>query len=95
MKLNTYKSVIKELLTDYPQLRGNDRRLYIAVLWKMGFPLDVTIKDFFNDDGFPNYESIRRCRQKTQEEYPELKPDKDIQEARARAEEEYLEFARN
>lgn len=95
MRLNTYKAVIKDLLTDYPRLRGNDRRLYLAVLWKMGYPLDVSIRDFFNDDSFPNYESIRRCRQKTQEENPELLPDKETQEARRLAEEEYLEFARN
>lgn len=95
MKLETYKDLIKRLLTDYPQLRGNDRRLYLAVLWKLGYPLDVSIKDFFNDDSYPNYESVRRCRQKTQEENPELLPEDKIQKAREEAEKEYLNFARS
>ena len=94
MKLDTYKDLIKDLLTEYPQLRGNDRRLYLAVLWKLGYKLDVSVKDFFNDDSYPNYESIRRCRQKTQEEHPDLLPEDKIQELRQKAEEEYLEFAR-
>ena len=95
MKLETYKDLIKRLLTDYPQLRGNDRRLYLAVLWKLGYRLDVSIKDFFNDDSYPNYESVRRCRQKTQEEYPELLPEEKIQKGREEAEKEYLSFARS
>lgn len=95
MKLETYKTVIKELLNDYPQLRGNDRKLYLAVLWKMGFPYEnVTIVQFFNDNSYPNLESIRRCRQKVQEENPELLPPEKIQKMRDEMEKEYLEFAR-
>ena len=94
MKLDTYKDLIKGLLTEYPTLRGNDRKLYLAVLWKLGYKLDVSVKDFFNDDSYPNYESIRRCRQKTQEEHPELLPEDKIEELRKKAEEEYLEFAK-
>ena len=94
MRLDTYKDLIKDLLTEYPQLRGNDRRLYLAVIWKLGYDLNVSVKDFFNDDSYPNYESIRRCRQKTQEEHPELLPEDKIQELRDQAQKEYLQFAR-
>ena len=94
MKLDTYKDLVKELLTDYPQLRGNDRRLYLAVIWKLGYKLDVSIKDFFNDDSYPSYESIGRCRRKAQEEHPELLPEEKIIEQRQEAQEEFVQFAR-
>ena len=94
MKLDTYKDLVKELLTDYPQRRGNDRKLYLALIWKLGYKLDVSIKDFFNDDSYPSYESIGRCRRKAQEEHPELLPEEKIQAQRQEAQEEFIQFAR-
>lgn len=94
MKLNTLESTVEDLLRTYPQLRGNDRKLYLAYLWKKGYALGVTIKDFFNDDSYPSYESVTRCRRKLQEFYPELLPDAKTQQKRKENEERYLDYAR-
>ena len=94
MKLDKYKVLVKRLLIDYPQLRGNDRKLYLAVLWRLGYSLDMSVKDFFTDDSCPNYETVRRSRAKVQEECPELLPDEKIQKMRQEAEKEYLDFVR-
>lgn len=94
MKIKTLEATIEALLRKYPKLRGNDRKLYLAYLWKKGYPLDVTIKDFFNDDTYPSYESVTRCRRKLQERFPELLPEKEIREERKRNKERYLDYAR-
>lgn len=94
MKLETMESVVEGLLRDYPVLRGNDRKLYLAYLWKKGFSLNVTIKDFLNDDTYPSYESVTRCRRKLQERDFELLPEERIQEERQKNEERYLDYAR-
>lgn len=93
-RLETMESDVESLLRQYPWLRGNDRKLYLAVLWKRGYDLNVTITKFFNDNSYPSTETVRRTRQKLQEKFPELRPEDEIKAIRQEAEKEYLEYAR-
>lgn len=93
-RLETMESDVESLLRAYPWLRENDRKLYLAVLWKRGYDLNVTIKQFFNDDSFPSTETVRRTRQKVQERYPELRPEEEVRKAREDMQGEYLDYVR-
>lgn len=95
MKIKTLESTVEALLRKYPKLRGNDRKLYLAYLWKKEYDLNVSIKDFFNDDTYPSYESVTRCRRKLQERHPELLPEKTVRDERKKNEERYLDYARH
>jgi len=76
--------LVKNLLTDYPELRDDDRKLHWRVWEKLGFV------NSYNNDVFDNgymitedsyleatsTETIRRCRQKIQELHPDLQSSK-------------------
>ena len=75
------KDRVKALLMDYPHLRDSDNKL-ITTIWKHDLlnkgmnPKEVTAYDFllfYSNDQFTNSETIRRVRQKLQEENPELR----------------------
>ena len=93
-RLDTMESDVESLLRKYPWLRENDRKLYLAVLWKRGYDLNVSITNFFNDNSYPSTETVRRTRQKLQERFPELRPDGEGKAMREQAGREYLAYAR-
>jgi len=74
---------IKQLLTDYPELRDSDKALEWEVWMREGIHLE-------NREHFirhaTNPESIRRSRQKIQEHFPELRGTPKVQKARAEKE---------
>jgi hypothetical protein len=57
----------------------------------------MTVADFFTNRkkyGLPTFESVSRCRRKAQEEFPDLRPPKKIQEARTKREEEFYNWSK-
>jgi len=75
------KDRVKGLLTLHPHLRDSDNKL-IATVWKYDLlnggmkPMEITAQAFltlYADDVLTNAETIRRVRQKIQEECPELR----------------------
>ena len=96
-------NMVKQILWDYPETRGNDNLLILKVMEEYanyyGMCLDdVSIVSFLNDFAgceFPGFETIRRSRQKMQETYPELKPNEVVQKFRKEQEQQYREFARS
>lgn len=77
-KFKKTKDKVKALLEKHPHLRDNDNRLIATVYYQESSAnlLKVTALDFLHDfaDGkYTSPESIRRCRQKLQEDYPELR----------------------
>ena len=75
------KDRVKSLLEKYPHLRDSDNKL-IANIWnqdllKMGLrPKDISgnsLLTYYSTDKLTNAETIRRVRQKIQEENPELR----------------------
>ncbi len=81
------KAIVTKMLTEHPQLRDNDNKLLANIYWQrvsgeLKFKLSpeemAGVKKFLgylSSGSLPNFESIRRCRQKVQEEEPELRGD--------------------
>jgi|TARA_R100001530_G_scaffold135220_2_gene111904 hypothetical protein len=79
------KKIVTKMLTEHPELRDNDNKLLANIYWQRVADLlmyEVSeeemsgIKKFLgylSKGSLPNFESIRRCRQKIQEEEPELR----------------------
>jgi len=82
--------LVKQLLTDDPELRDNDKRLIWAVWDKERLiewdEVRGSVISKFHFLYGSSTESIRRCRQKIQEHYPELRGTAKVQEARAEKE---------
>lgn len=71
------KDKIIYLLENHPHLRSNDKKL-LANIWYNEAPEDISTKEFLKllaDGKLTNAESIRRCRQKVQEQNPHLRGD--------------------
>ena len=76
-KLVSTKDKVKMLLRDYPHLRDSDNKL-IANFWYQEIKKNnqtslIAFLDDFANSKYTSPESIRRCRQKIQEQHPELK----------------------
>ena len=100
--LDTTTVIVKRLLTEEPATRGNDNLLILKVLEEIaayyGVDLaEMSIVAFLHEyagSEFPAFETIRRTRQKVQQQYPELKPNETVQKFRAEQEQQYREFAK-
>ena len=77
-KLKQAKDKVKALLIKSPHLRDDDNKLIATYYYheSQSNLLKITALDFlheFADGKFTNPETIRRCRQRLQEECPELR----------------------
>lgn len=72
---------VKKLLEDYPKLRDSDRLLIWNVWGMEGLVHDgvITKENFLKA---PHTESIRRVRQKIQEQHPNLQSSPEVQKAK-------------
>ena len=84
MKVNNNIDRVKHLLKNYPHLRDNDNKL-MANIWAedmRGLGLDpkfspaMSLLGLYASGDLTNSESIRRTRQKLQEEFPLLRGNK-------------------
>ncbi len=100
--LRTAKDLVLYVLQTNEQARNSDNVLYYHVLKKLGDRKGIDIEKmsiphFFlhvKEYGFPNFETVRRTRQKFQQAYPELRGSDDIEAMRALNEQRYRDFAR-
>lgn len=101
MRLNK-TTLVKTILTHFPQTRDNDYLLWLKVLETathcdyIDF-LNMPVKQFLSWVKYmkaPHYETVSRTRRKLQEHYPELRASAETQAARDELEEEYRQFAR-
>lgn len=97
--LKQMKPNIEYLLKKYPCLRDDDFLLigmvyhtYFGISYEDGF-LDVMKRH--KDLGLPSFETIRRTRQKVQEENPMLESSKAKKKERQIAFNEFYEFAKS
>lgn len=105
MELKKIKDIVIETLKQSEEMRGNDDLLYLTVLIKINSRTgssksisDMTLGEFFTKRkmlGLPSFESIRRSRQKAQEENKNLRPSEKVQKARKIQEENFYKFAKN
>lgn len=97
-QLKTIKSIVYNVLKEFPETRNNDAVLYVRICSLIDER--VLQKPFSyvlihsQELGFPNYESVGRTRRKLQEEHPELQADENAKEIREHNEIAYREFAR-
>lgn len=87
------KELVQKYLTEVPQTRNNDNLLIaycMKAMHKTTDMFDIALMTNKNE-----YESIRRIRQKIQnEENPNLKPVEQVKKSRADYEEEMRKWAR-
>lgn len=78
-KISRIKPVVKRILTNYPETRDNDKLLILKVWAEQNPELRNPSYRFlqfagdFLENNYIDPESIRRSRQKLQEESPELR----------------------
>lgn len=92
--LYTINQMVWFCLEQYPETRSSDRSL-ILTLYSEFYGVDC--QPFFRvleRNDLPSFESIRRCRQKIQQENEDLRAVKPVEDARIAKQEEYIEYAR-
>lgn len=98
---NTAK-LCKQILTEFPDSRNSDTKLYYYIckihLEKIGVDIErVSLESallYRNIYGLPNFETVRRSRQKIQAECPELSGSNAVEIRRMEREEIFREFAK-
>ncbi len=98
MKLRNTKALVKSILEQNEATRNSDMILYYEVCRHLNKA--ALLVDFgwaithLEELKLPPFESVRRSRQKVQEECPYLAADDMVQVYRAENEQEYIDFAR-
>lgn len=100
--LKTTKAIVKSILEICKPARNSDSYLYLKVIdyFDREYCTDIrnmTVEDFLTGEcniPIPPFETVRRTRQKVQEEFPHLAACSDVSLLRALNEEAYREFAR-
>ena len=106
MELKQLKDLVIETLKQGETFRENDDLLYLEVLKKIHPHWNnarintnienVSIGEFFKarkDAKLPTFESVSRCRRKAKKENPELRPRKQVQEARKTKQDEFYKWS--
>lgn len=92
------QEIVKAVLQDIPETRNSDDELYFHVCKRIN--PDALLKPFYmvvlhrKEHSLPPFESVRRSRQKIQNEYPELASDRDVRKYRDGLETEVRHYAR-
>ena len=107
MEIIKLYDLVKKLLQEKEELRGNDDLLYLTVIkivhpyWNNGRITtnveNMTIGEFFTcrkTIDIPTFESVTRCRRKVQEENPALRPCERVQKAREYKREEIYHWSK-
>lgn len=97
-ELKAVTEIVKDVLTNIPETRNNDDKLYMHVInaQHKGI-IGMTVAGFLVGRrawGVAGFETVRRARQKIQAIYPELAASESCNEARKDIETEFREFAR-
>lgn len=94
IKLRNVTQMVWWCLDFYPETRADDREL-IKVLYDEFY--GVCNEPFYmvlRRRDLPSFETIRRCRQKIQEENEDLRADKETEEKRLEAQVDFIEYAK-
>lgn len=97
MRINKIADLVKKILEENVLARNSDRVLYFYILRAIDeTALSMSTKDFLlHAENVPSFETVRRTRQKVQEQNPELRASDKVKEYRRENEKEYLQFARS
>lgn len=101
-QLKTTSKIVLRILETEPQTRNSDSYLYLKVLEYYDKIYDacmckLPVETFLINMGeysIPNFETVRRSRQKIQAEYPDLAACKTVQAYKESNEQAYRAFAK-
>lgn len=101
-ELKNTTELVREVLPSHPKARNSDNELYYWVCAIIGHRNGIDVHKmsmpmFFlhlRENGFPQFETVRRTRQKLQATYPELCGTDDVEGLRRVNEESFREYAR-
>ena len=82
------------ILDKYPETRSSDRTLILYVYAEFFDTYNEPFYQVMARDDLPSFESIRRTRQKIQQENEDLRAVKEVEDVRIAKQEEYIEYAR-
>ena len=90
----TMHNKVMEVLMDTPRARSSDR-LLISEIYKRYYGIcNEPFHVVMSMSDLPSFETIRRCRQKIQEENEELRAVKPVEEARINKQLDFIAYAR-
>jgi len=92
-RLKNVSDMVFHCLTLYPDTRNSDRDLILRLYEDFYNIYEQPFYKVMCDSRLPSFESIRRTRQKIQEEYEELRAVKPVEDARIAKQEEYIAYA--
>lgn len=93
-RLKRMQDKVEWVLTKYPMCRDNDRLVVGAVYSHFyGVDMGAPFRDILLDEELPNFETIRRCRQKAQELHEELRGSKWKEKQRIELQKEFIEYS--
>ena len=92
--LRTLTQKVWWCLENYPETRSSDRSLILHVYQVFYGVFTTPFYKVMDDGDLPSFESIRRCRQKIQEECEDLRAVKPVEDIRIAKQEEYITYSR-
>ena len=97
MKLNTIAAITTRVLMRDVRARNDDKHCYVEVCSEIlgSDAKNITLGEWEDDPRFVSTESVRRSRQKIQQEIPSLRSTDRIAKERKNMEKTFKEFARN
>lgn len=98
MKIGETKRIVEYLLSTKPETRDNFNVLVMEVLKYIdpdaaNEPFSKVVFEFHENGKFPPFETIRRTRQKLQEQNPYLRASEETRHLRQLQEHKFFEFA--
>lgn len=93
-RLKRMQDKVEWVLENFPVTRDDDR-LVVGAVYAHFYKVDMNtpFKDILLRRDLPNFETIRRCRQKAQEMHEELRGSKQKEKERMKLQEEYIEYS--
>lgn len=96
-EIKSYQDKVNRILIEYPEARNSDNILYLLVCESVAGvdPHSMSFAYVMNNLtklGLPQFETIRRTRQKIQHDNPDLKANKVVQKYRDERENDFLQY---
>ena len=98
MDISSTKKIVERVMDEKPETRDSDALLFIEVIRSIDpeaikLPFAKVICRCSDDGDFPPFETVRRTRQKIQEQNPNLRASNDVVLLRAVKEHKFFDFA--
>lgn len=92
--IKTTHDKVMQVLEDTPPARSSDKVLISNVYWRFYGVFDEPFYMVMMMDELPSFETIRRCRQRIQQEHEELRAVPPIEKERINRQIDFIDYAR-